>query len=235
VNRIFLVRHGGSTANRNPIFYNYSDSAVCLTTQGVRQALNTGGVLKQIDPRWEKPGNFALEVYRSEYFRTYQTSRIALDQMGLLSVQPAVSPLLNERDYGTAYEPAMDTDPNCDLNGSESSVKARLRLREFLEQVTPILPRADVMAFSHMGAMRALIAEILGLSDDAMMKLDIPNGRAFQFNGTPDAAGHWHFAEQPISEHLLTVDKETVSEPPKAPAASEPRAALTRGGPSMRT
>jgi broad specificity phosphatase PhoE len=79
--------------------------------------------------------------------------------------------------YGTVYVDAMDTDPNCDVNDSESSVRAWIRLRRFLQQIMPILPRADVMAFSHMGALRALIAEVLGLSDDAMMKLDIPNGQ----------------------------------------------------------
>jgi hypothetical protein len=84
-----------------------------------------------------------------------------------------------------------------------------------------------------MGAMRTLIAEVLGLSDDAMMKLDIPNGRAFQFDGKPDPAGHWHFTEVTLPDHLLTADAETVSKPPKAPAARQPQA-LTRDGPGLR-
>lgn len=234
MNRLFLVRHGGSTANRNPAFYDYSDSAVCLTTQGVLQALNTGGVLKAIDPRWGKPGNFALEVFCSQYFRTDQTSRIVLDQMGLPSIDPTVTPRLNERDYGTTYVDAMDSDPNFDGNDSESSVQARIRAHGFLDQVTSILPRADVMAFSHMGMMRALIAEILGLSNEDMMKRTIPNGRAFQFNREATGAGEWRFAEVELPPHLLDKDEEKILEPPKAPAASQPHAALTRGGPGMR-
>jgi len=60
----------------------------------------------------------------------------------LIIVDPSVSPLLNERDYGTVYVDAMDTDPNSDVNASESSVRARIRLRRFLQQITPILLRA---------------------------------------------------------------------------------------------
>jgi phospholipase C len=40
------------------------------------------------------------------------------------------------------------------------------------------------------------------------------------------------FTEETVPEHLLTADKETVSEPPKALAASQPHAVLTRGGPA---
>src|SRR5271168_5035276 len=133
--RLILVRHGGSTANEDPNFYNYNDSAICLTTNGIRQALNTAGVLAGVDPRWAKPGNFALEVFASEYTRTQQTARITLDQMSLLSVDPRIRPLLNERDYGTMYDPRMDTDPTFDANDSESAVRAKLRVRGFLDEI----------------------------------------------------------------------------------------------------
>ncbi len=118
MNRLILVRHGGSTGNENAAFYSYSDSAVCLTTNGIEQALSTAAVLDDIDPTWMKPGNFNLELFASEYARSQQTCRICLDQMGLLSIAPRISPLLNERNYGTAYLPAMDSDPDCTANGS---------------------------------------------------------------------------------------------------------------------
>src|ERR1700753_133972 len=125
MNRLFLVRHGGSTGNEDPNFYKYNDSAICLTTNGIRQALATAGVLATAGPTWLKPGNFDLEVYASEYFRAQQTARIALAQMGLLSVQPQVRPVLNERNYGTTYDPKMDSDPAFDGNASEASIRTR--------------------------------------------------------------------------------------------------------------
>jgi bisphosphoglycerate-dependent phosphoglycerate mutase len=36
MNRLILIRHGGSTGNEDPSFYDYSDSALCLTTNGIR-------------------------------------------------------------------------------------------------------------------------------------------------------------------------------------------------------
>src|SRR5277367_371102 len=132
MDRLILVRHGGSTGNEDASFYDYNDSAICLTTNGIRQALATAEVLKDIDPTWAKPGTFNLEVFVSEYARAQQTARIALDQMGLLSVAPTVTAFLNERNYGTTYLPAMDTDPAFDGAQSESSIRARARVRAII-------------------------------------------------------------------------------------------------------
>lgn len=232
MNRVFLVRHGGSTANEDSSFYNYDDSAICLTTNGIRQALNTAGVLKEIDTRWGKPGNFALETFVSEYTRTQQTARITLDHMGLLSVQPRIWAVLNERDYGTVYDPAMDTDPTCTLNGSESSVQARVRVRLFLDDIAHLLPRADVLAFSHMGTMRAMIAEILNLSDAQMMARVIDNGRAFQFERIEDGPGKWGYQEVQLPDHILPKLAQKITLPPTAPP-SKLLGPLTRGGPKL--
>lgn len=232
MNRLFLVRHGGSTANEDASFYNYDDSAICLTTNGIRQALNTAGVLKEVDTRWGKPGNFALETFASEYTRTQQTARITLDHMGLLSVQPRIWAVSNERDYGMVYDPAMDTDPACTLNGSESSVQARVRVRLFLDDIAYLLPWADVLASSHMGTMRAMIAEILNLSDTEMMARTIDNGHAFQFDHIEDGPGKWHYKEVQLPDHILPKIAGKITLPPAA-LPSKRFGLLTRGGPKL--
>lgn len=217
MNRLILVRHGGSTANENKTFYAYNDSAICLTTNGIEQALNTAGALATVEPRWAKPGKFALEVFASEYTRARQTARIALDQMGMLSVAPSIRPVLNERDYGTRYDERMDIGPACTLNGSESGVRARVRVRGFITEATGLLDRADVLAFTHMGTIRALIAELIGLSDQDMMRRDIDNGAAFQFVRTFAQDGSYRFVEAPIPPHVLPKDASFIEEPPSAP------------------
>jgi broad specificity phosphatase PhoE len=217
MNRLILVRHGGSTGNEDSSFYAYNDSAICLTTNGIRQALNTGGVLKGIDPRWAMPGNFALEVFASEYTRARQTARIALDQMGLLSVEPRIRPLLNERDYGTVYDKRMDTDPTFDGNDSESAAQARARVRGFIAEAESLLYRADVLAFSHFGAIRALTADLLGLSDARMMTLDVPNGAAALFVRTVGPDGTWRFQQQELPAHVLPRTAPPITPPPAAP------------------
>ena len=218
MNRLFLVRHGGSTGNANADFYNFNDSAVCLTTDGVRQALNTAGLLATVGgPTWLKPGNFDLEVYTSEYSRAQQTARIALDQIGILSVEPNVRAVLNERNYGVVYDPRSDTDPYFDANGSESSARARVRIRAFTTEIEPLLERADVLAFSHMGTLRALLANLRGLSDQAMMTIAVDNGAAFLFNRTigPDGAGVW--TEQPLPSPVIAKTAPAIAPPPVAP------------------
>lgn len=217
MNRLLLVRHGGSTANEDNSFYDYNDSAICLTTNGIRQALNTAGVLAQVDPRWAKPGNFAIEAFASEYTRARQTARIALDQMGLLSLDAKVRPLLNERDYGTVYDPRMDTDPTFDANNSESAVRAKLRVREFIDEIEGLLNRADVLAFSHFGAIRALVADLIGLTDTQMMSLDVPNGGAFLFLRTIGADGRSSYRQQCLPEHVLPKIAAAITQPPAAP------------------
>jgi len=205
MNRLILVRHGGSTANEDPSFYNYNDSAICLTTNGIRQALNTAGVLAGVDPRWARPGDFTLEVFASQYNRTQQPARITLDQMRLLSVRPQIRPLLNERDYGTVYDPKMDSDPAFDANDSESALRAKARVKGFIEEVGDLLDRADVLAFSHFGAIRALVANLIGLTDAQMMTLDVPNGGAFLV------------VQQPLPDHVLPKTAAAITQPPAAP------------------
>jgi broad specificity phosphatase PhoE len=217
VNRLILVRHGGSTANEDSSFYSYNDSAICLTTNGIRQALNTAGVLARVDPRWVRPGNFALEAFASEYTRTQQTARITLDQMGLLSVEPRIRPLLNERDYGTVYDPRMDTDPNFDANDSESAARAKLRAREFIDEIEGLLNRADLLAFSHFGPIRALVADLIGLTDAQMMSLDVPNGGAFLFARTIGPDGRSSYSQQALPDHVLPKAAAAITPPPAAP------------------
>jgi broad specificity phosphatase PhoE len=219
MNRLFLVRHGGSTGNANPAFYAFNDSAVCLTTDGVRQALNTAGLLAQVGgSTWLKPGNFDLQVYASEYSRAQQTARIALDQMGLLSIEPKIRSVLNERNYGSPYNPLSDSDPYYNANGSESSARSRVRVKAFLAEIEPMLEQADVLAFSHMGTLRALIADLRGLSDQEMMTVEVGNGAAFVFVRTvgPDGAGAWsEMADLPSP--VIAKSAPVIEPPPVAP------------------
>ncbi len=54
-----------------------------------------------------------------------------------------------------------------------------------------------------MGLMRALIAELLGLSDAGMMTTTVENGEAFLFRRTAAADGTATFAQQALPSHVL--------------------------------
>jgi broad specificity phosphatase PhoE len=165
------------------------------------------------DPQWLKPGNFDLEVYVSEYSRAQQTARICLDQMGLLSAAPKIRALLNERNYGTTYLNIMDQDPTFAGNDSESAVRARVRMRTFQAEVEPVLDRADVLAFSHFGALRALIANLRGLSDAEMMTFDVPNGGLFLFERLIHPDGTYAYQEVALPSPVLPRTAPKIEEP----------------------
>lgn len=220
MNRLFLVRHGGSTGNANPKYYEFNDSAVCLTTRGVRQALSTGGMLATVGgPTWLKPGNFDLEVFASEYGRTQQTARICLDQIGVLSVDPKVRAVLNERNYGSPFDNRSNTDPYFNANGSELAARARVRVKAFIAEIEPMLERADVLAFSHEGTMMALLANLRpNVTDQEMMKIKVPNGGTFLFNRNiaPDGSSLWT-EDKSLPAHLLPKAAPTIEPPPVSP------------------
>jgi broad specificity phosphatase PhoE len=202
MNRVFIMRHGGSTGNEDPSFYALNDSAICLTTNGIRQCLASAAVIAGVTPRWQKPGDFGVEAYASEYTRAKQTARVVLDQMGLLSLKPRIQPLINERDYGTKYEAKMDQDPYYHGHDSESAVNARRRVSIFIRQIDAVLYRSDVIAFSHFGTIRALIADLLQLSDTDMMQRDVRNGAVFLFERS-FVAGKARFCQTELPGHIL--------------------------------
>jgi broad specificity phosphatase PhoE len=214
MNRLIVVRHGGSTGNEDPAFYAYNDSALCLTTNGIRQALATASMLASLEPRWGKPGNFALEVFASEYNRAQQTARITLDQMNLLSLKSQITPLLNERDYGLVYDKKMDEQANDAGQGGESALQAKRRVRGFLDEIFHRLDRADVLAFSHFGTIRALVANLLDLTDGEMMTLDVPNGGVFAFQRIFLPEGRFGFEKIALPRHILVKEANFITEPP---------------------
>jgi broad specificity phosphatase PhoE len=219
MNRLFLVRHGGSTGNVSELYYAFHDSAVCLTTDGVNQALSTAGVLVELGGEsWLKPGNFNLEVFASEYSRAQQTARICLDQMGILSVEPKIRAVLNERNYGIPFNKAAMTDPFSTAKGTESAVRARVRMKGFVVEIEPLLDRADVLAFSHEGALQALLANLRDTPDREMMK-PIPNGSIFLFNRTISTSGESVWTEDTkLPNPVLPKSAPTVKPPVKPPA-----------------
>jgi broad specificity phosphatase PhoE len=90
-------------------------------------------------------------------------------------------------------------------------------MREFIDEVEGLLNRADVLAFSHFGAIRALVADLIGLTDAQMMSLDVPNGGAFLFARTIGPDGRSSYSQQVLPEHVLPKAAAAITPPPAAP------------------
>ena len=140
-----------------------------------------------------------------------------LDQMGLPSAKPQIRALLNKRDYGTVYDKRMDADAAFDGNGCESGRRAVVRVRGFLAEIADMLDRADVLAFTHFGAIRAIVANLIGLAETQLMSLDVPNGGAFLFLRTFDTRGKSVFMQQPLPDHVLPKTATLITPPPAVP------------------
>jgi hypothetical protein len=61
---------------------------------------------------------------------------------------------------------------------------------------------------------RALVANLLGLSDEAMMTLDVPNGGAFAFERVFAADGSFRFVQLKWPENILAKAATPITEPP---------------------
>ena len=154
--KLFLVRHGQTTANQQKIYAGQTD--VMLTEQGRQEA-------EAIRPILEK---FTFDrVYSSDLTRALDTQRLALP--GATAIQ---TPLLREFDEGSLvgmsfaeiqslfdddYRRRRDYTPY----GGESADIVCARLRQFLS-ILEADPCDTAIAFAHNGIMNMMLRVTLG-------------------------------------------------------------------------
>lgn len=154
--KLFLVRHGQTTANLNKIYAGQTD--VPLTEQGRKEA-------ESIRPILEK---FTFDrVYSSDLSRAVDTQRLALP--GAVAIQ---TPLLREFDVGslvgkTFAEVSAQTSEefrwkrDYTVFGGENAEMVCQRLRQFLSSLEAD-PCENAIAFAHNGVMNMMLRIVLG-------------------------------------------------------------------------
>ena len=154
--KLFLVRHGQTTANQQKIYAGQTD--VLLTEQGQQEA-------EAIRPILEK---FTFDrVYSSDLRRAVDTQRLALPDATAIQ-----TPLLREFDEGSlvgmcftevqalfddSYRRRRDYTPY----GGESADMVCARLRQFLS-ILEADPCDTAIAFAHNGIMNMMLRITLG-------------------------------------------------------------------------
>ena len=154
--KLFLIRHGQTTANLNQAYAGQSD--VPLTETGRREAEAIRPILEQ----------FTFDrVYSSDLSRAVDTQKLALP-----GVQAQTTPLLREYDlgslvgmsfaevrekWGTQIAKTRDYSPF----GGESSQDVCRRLRVFLA-LQEADPCENIVAFVHNGIMTSMLQIVLG-------------------------------------------------------------------------
>lgn len=153
--KLFLVRHGQTTANLNKIYAGQTD--VPLTEQGRKEAESILPVLAE----------FSFDrVYSSDLSRAVDTQRLALP--GAVAIQ---TPLLREFDVGrlagrTFDEVSAQTSEEFRWKrdytsfGGESAEMVSQRLRQFLSSLEAD-PCDTAIAFVHNGIMNMMLRLVL--------------------------------------------------------------------------
>lgn len=186
--RLFLIRHGQTTANLDGIFGGQSD--VMLTPQGRQQALAIRPILSKIP--FDK-------VYSSNLTRAVDTQKLALPDR--VAVQ---TPLLREIDegdlvgvdfhdaiarYGDAFLSTRDYTP---FHGETAEMVCN-RIRSFLSELEKD-PCENVAAFAHNGIMYCMMRIVLRADCDCYaMESSNCAIHVFNFDGKKWSLLAWNY------------------------------------------
>jgi 2,3-bisphosphoglycerate-dependent phosphoglycerate mutase len=175
MHKLVLIRHGESTWNLENRFTGWTD--VDLTPTGLEQAIQSGRLLKA--EGWD----FDL-CYTSVLKRATRTLWHVLDEMDRTWLPVAHSWRLNERHYGAlqglnkAETAKKYGDDQVLLWRRSYDVPPPARVLPFWNEAMAPAIRAGkrVLVAAHGNSMRALVKYLDGISDQEIVKLNIPNG-----------------------------------------------------------
>ena len=179
---LILLRHGQSLWNLQNRFTGWVD--VDLSEQGIQEAQQAGEKLKKVK---------VDRLYTSVLMRAEKTAAIALECAGQSDVPKVRDAALNERHYGALQ--GLNKDETREKYGKEQVHQWRRSYRvnppegeslaDTCERVLPyfkkeIRPHLEgnetVLVAAHGNSLRALIKELEQLSEEAIVKVEVPTG-----------------------------------------------------------
>tara|TARA_B100000963_G_scaffold61084_2_gene49017 strand:+ start:2455 stop:3078 length:624 start_codon:yes stop_codon:yes gene_type:complete len=186
---LILVRHGQSEWNEKNLFTGWENPG--LTNKGKLEAENAGRLIKNLDI------NFDF-LYTSALTRAQLTGSIILSELEQESIPVFKDKALNERFYGDLQGLNKD---ECRQKWGEEKVQIWRRsydkgppggetLKEtgervipyFLEEIEPNLSNgANIIIAAHGNSLRSLIKHLDNVSDEDIVKLEIPTGAPIHY------------------------------------------------------
>lgn len=177
--KIFLVRHGETRWNVEQKMQGQSD--IPLNEVGKKQARSLGEWMEK----------FSLKpdvVVASDLARAMETAQIIADVVGCGPVQS--DPAWREINFGVwegltweeirqrypDLEERYHVDPaEVQIPGGESQRAVQLRMRKALDNLITTYPDREILVVSHGGALRLLLADLLGLEISLSRKIRVFN------------------------------------------------------------
>ncbi|MBV8042427.1 adenosylcobalamin/alpha-ribazole phosphatase [Pluralibacter sp.] len=166
--RLFLVRHGQTTANISGVFYGSTD--LSLSPQGIAQSQRVAGYLAGV--------SFG-QIFVSELQRSQQTARLIVPAADGFQVDSR----LNELDFGEwemrhfsdiakespqSWQRWMDDWQNATPDGGEAFSHFAARVRQAADETGKQPEGADTLIVAHQGVLSLLLATWLGMPVEAM-------------------------------------------------------------------
>ena len=192
IRNLILVRHGQSEWNEKNLFTGWENPG--LTEKGSEEAKHAGMLIKQLDIRFDC-------LFTSALVRAQLTGSIILDKIDQTDLNIIKDKALNERFYGDLQGLNKD---ECREKWGEDLVQTWRRsfdkgppggetLKETGERVLPyylneihplILENKNILITAHGNSLRSLIKYLDSISDEDIVKLEIPTGAPihYQFN-----------------------------------------------------
>ena len=186
---LILVRHGQSEWNAKNLFTGWKDPG--LTEIGLKEAKNAGILINEIGIAFNK-------MFTSNLIRAQGTGLIILDTINQSDIQIIKNEALNERNYGSLaglnkddarekwgeeqvhiWRRSFDVPPP---DGESLKNTAERVLPYFNSVIMPQIKNGDnILIAAHGNSLRALIMQLDGISDQDIVKLEIPTGAPIHY------------------------------------------------------
>ena len=192
-NFLVLVRHGQSEWNAKNLFTGWKDPG--LTSDGKKEAINAGSLIKQRDIQFSM-------MFTSDLKRAQITGQIILDGIQQSDIKVVKNQALNERNYGDLSGLNKD-DARKEWGEKQVHIWRRSfdvpppggeSLKDTADRVLPyfnnlILPKImqgeNILVAAHGNSLRSLVMQLDNLSKEEVVALEIPTGAPiiYSFDG----------------------------------------------------
>ena len=186
---LILVRHGQSEWNEKNLFTGWEDPG--LTEKGSKEAENAGILINDLDVEFHC-------MFTSALIRAQLTGSIILEAINQKNIKVLKDKALNERFYGDLQGLNKD---ECRQKWGEEKVQMWRRSYEggppggeslketgervlpyYLNQIHPlILQDKNILIAAHGNSLRSLIKHLDKISDEDIVKLEIPTGAPIHY------------------------------------------------------
>ena len=190
---LILVRHGQSEWNAKNLFTGWENPG--LTETGKKEAESAGNLIKNLGINLDY-------LFTSALIRAQLTGSIILETMNIKDIKTIENQALNERFYGDLQGLNKD---ECKKKWGKDLVQTWRRSYElgppggetlketgdrvlpyYLNEIHPIIIKdMNVLIAAHGNSLRSLIKYLDKVSDEDIVKLEIPTGEPihYRFNG----------------------------------------------------